>query len=217
MSTELAAAIMEIAQRKASEFFSEAASYISEAEEGETVRADPATPATTWNHAVNDPSVLDREAPEGSWEQVGPARPDTYKWPDGNLDEYNRFVRYRGTGGFAGLQLALGVIANGDVVGFVLGTGGGSKRGITYFFPTDDAARTNKKISMIRGGGESGRSGFGSNDPTPRAYAGFDVEMLRDRKAGKWNVQAVVVDGDDCESMLRHTALQAILRGLFKA
>jgi len=38
--------------------------------------------------------------------------------------------------------------------------------------------------------------------------------VLRDRKAGKWNVQAVVAKADDYKSMLGHTTLQAKLRGL---
>jgi hypothetical protein len=38
--------------------------------------------------------------------------------------------------------------------------------------------------------------------------------VLRDRRAGKWNVQAVVVDEQEHEPTLRHTALQAKLRGL---
>jgi hypothetical protein len=44
--------------------------------------------------------------------------------------------------------------------------------------------------------------------------SGLKTEMLRDRVAGKWNVQAVVVDADDYIANLAHTALQAKPRGL---
>jgi hypothetical protein len=46
------------------------------------------------------------------------------------------------------------------------------------------------------------------------AYQGFKVDVLRDRIHGQWNVQAVVSDRDDYPTMLRHTYLQAKLRGL---
>ena len=67
---------------------------------------------------------------------------------------------------------------------------------------------------MIRGGGPRGRSGFGPGEALPEAYRRFAVELLRDRVAGKWGVQGVVVKEDDADAMLVHTALQARLRGL---
>jgi hypothetical protein len=36
--------------------------------------------------------------------------------------------------------------------------------------------------------------------------------VLRDRKAGKWNVQAVVAKADDYKSMLGHTTLQTYMK-----
>ena len=88
------------------------------------------------------------------------------------------------------MALALGYLDNGDVVGFVLATSGGSKRGITYFFQTDDFDQTKEKISMIRGGGPRGRSGFAPHEPVPEAYRGFKTGVLKTRRAGKWNVRA---------------------------
>jgi hypothetical protein len=157
---------------------------------------------------------LDDTVPTGDWEELGRSTNETYKWPDGNVDRYTEFVSYPGTGGFTGMTLALGYLNNGDPVGFVRGTRGGSKRGITYFFPADDFERTNEKVSMIRGGGPKGRSGFAPHEPLPKTYSGFNTDVLRDRKAGKWNVQAVVAKADDYKSMLGHTTLQAKLRGL---
>jgi hypothetical protein len=129
--------------------------------------------------------------------------------PGGNVDRYTEFVSYRGTGGFTGVTLALGYLNNGDAVGFVRGTGG-SKPGITCFFPVDDFEQTNEKVSMIGGGGPKGRGGFAPHEPLPKACGGFDTDVLRDRKAGKWNVQAVVAKAD--KPMLGHTTLQAKLR-----
>ena len=112
------------------------------------------------------------------------------QWPDGNVDRYTGFVSYRGTGGFTGMTLALGYLNNGDAVGFVRGTGGGSKRGITHFFPADDFEQTNENVSIIRGRGPKGRSGFAPHEPLLKAYSGFTTDVLRDRKAGKWRVHA---------------------------
>jgi hypothetical protein len=109
------------------------------------------------------------------------------------------------------MTLALGYPNNGDAVGFVRGTGG-SKRGITCFFPVDDFEQTNEKVSMILAGVPKGGSGFAPHEPLPKPYGGFNPDVLRDRKAGKWNVQAVVAKADDYESMLGHTTLQAKLR-----
>jgi hypothetical protein len=58
------------------------------------------------------------------------------------------------------------------------------------------------------------RSGFGRNVALPKAYKELRTAVLRDRKAGKWNVQGVIATADDSETMLRHTALQARLRAL---
>lgn len=52
------------------------------------------------------------------------------------------------------------------------------------------------------------------NPQAELAYSGFKVQMLCDRVAGKWNVQAVVANADDFETMLAHAALQAKLRRL---
>jgi hypothetical protein len=48
----------------------------------------------------------------------------------------------------------------------------------------------------------------------PKGYRGLRTDILRDRVRGKWNVQAVIADAADADTMLAHTALQARLRGL---
>ena len=75
----------------------------------------------------------------------------TYRWPDGNVDKYEKFVTYSGTSddGRSFAPMALGYLANGDVVGFVLG-GGGPK-----FFPADDFETTQRRRGWTCSGGES--------------------------------------------------------------
>lgn len=152
--------------------------------------------------------------PQGSWAEIRREAGVSYRWPDGNVDEYTDFVTYRGGGDFAGLTLALGYLAAGDVAGFVKIAGGETKRGITWFFPADDFASTGERVSMIRGGGPRGRSGFRPGDALPTAYQRLRTAVRRERKAGKWNVLAVVAGPDDRDTMLLHTPLQARLRGV---
>jgi hypothetical protein len=211
--------LVEITQKKTNDLFEALASELRRstpaatgALPSEDIRGTDPTAGN--GQGVSDTWFLGDTTLSGGWEEVGRDSDITYTWPDGNLDEYDDFVSYRGTGGFSGLTLALGYLGNGDVIGFVLGAGAGSKRGITYFFPTDDFDETREKISMIRGGGPRGRSGFAPGEALPTGYLGFKTDVLRDRKAGKWNVQGVVAREDDHLSMLGHTALQARLRGL---
>jgi hypothetical protein len=218
MTVEQTVRLVEITKRKADELFEE---LIAELQRQGVKVAAPvaedeieATDPTARPAGYDEPWSLGDKAPSGGWNETGRESGVTYKWPDGNVDHYTDFVTYQGTGGFTGTTLALGYLNRGDVVGFVLGAGGGSKRGITYFFPTDDFEKTNEKVSMIRGGGERGRGGFGPGDSLPGAYDGFKIEMLRARRDGKWNVQAVVAEADDHDTMLSHTAIQAKLRGL---
>lgn len=216
ISSDQAVRLVEITQRKAVELFEELIAELRR-DLDETAQVDHAVTEPTAPVAgdeAHEPWSLGNTTLSGNWEEIGHESGVTYTWPDGNVDEYAEFVSYRGKGGYAGQTLALGFLENGDVVGFVLGAGAGSKRGITYFFPTDDFDETGEKISMIRGGGPRGRSGFGPGEALPSAYAGFKTDVLRDRKAGKWNVQGVVAGEDDHETMLGHTALQARLRGL---
>lgn len=217
--SDIALVIARIAQRKTNEFFAEAIEVLSSANGAASVSEEVTEPTADGPpHKVLSAANLDFPPPRGSWVELRREPDVTYTWPDGNVDRYEDYVIYRGTGDFDGMQLALGYIREGvhegDVVGFHLGEGAGSKRGITYFFPADDFDQTNEKVSMIRGGGEHGRSGFAPGAALPRSYGEMSTDVLRARKAGKWNVQAVVADADDHDAMLTHTALQARLRGL---
>jgi hypothetical protein len=215
MTTAEATRLIEIVRTRTNETCDELIAELTETPKviaAGSVQAQPETPVApvpsdgAWS--------LPDAAMTGGWEEKRREAGGSYKWPDGTVEPYEEIVRYSGTGDFAGIELALGYDGKGNVAGFVLGRGGGSMRGITYFFAADDYADSNEAISMIRGGGPRGRSGFGPNDPVPPAYSGFTTDTLRNRCAGKWNVLGVVADVSDAATMLRHIALQARMRGL---
>ena len=217
MTPQQIADVLTIAQQHTDRMFSEVIAKLLETSvDSDEQSAGDRTMLTT-DEATATPSVpfdLDAPAPTGTWLETGRLAGQTYKWPDGNVDHYDVVISYRGTGGWDGLMLGLGFLPIGEVTGFALGSGGGSKRGITYFVPADDFEHSREKLSMIRGGGQKKRSGFAPGAELPRAYAGLKTAVLGDRIEGKWNVQAVVADENDHDAMLRHTGLQAKLRGL---
>jgi hypothetical protein len=217
VETQQAIQLLKIANDKFDEFVGAANALLSESDLETTVAPDePEDPTASSGQAAGTRAMwrLEGGLPDGSFQEVGRKSGQTYTWGDGTVDEYNDFIQFRGTDGFDGTQFALGLNTKGDVVGFFLGSGGGSKRGITYFFRADNYTASYEMLSMIRGGGATGKAGFGPADTLPDAYQGFKVDVLRDRIRGKWNVQAVVADRDDYGTMLRHTFLQARLRGL---
>jgi len=163
-----------------------------------------------------DTAALDRPLPPGTFEERKPPLKDiTYRWVDGSRDHYDDFVIYEGTDGLAGERYAIGHKPNGEKIGFVVyDDEGRSKQGITYFQRAEDITSTDELISYIRGGGTTGKGGFGPADAVPTAYEPFKTEPLADRMAGRWNRLGVVVKSDDVNAMLAHTAVQARLREL---
>jgi hypothetical protein len=168
--------------------------------------------------SVTEPAPDD--VSDGTWVEITRDTGVEQRWPDGTVDTYGSFVSYRCLGGpFDRVQLALGTVSAGgkedEVVGFVLGSGGGSKRPLTVFFPADDFDNSGERLSMIRGRNGT-RKGFPPHRALPAAYDSFSVAILGDRISGKWNVKAVVAKSDESgvQTMLNHTAIQARLRGL---
>jgi hypothetical protein len=216
---ETAVRVVEIVRRRADEMFVEVLGALRSeiTEDTETKIAESDLRQETRPAGYDEPwSFDDIDSPfahTGQWEKVSEVDGETYGWPDGSLDTYAPFVTYRYTG-LDTAMFALGYKPNAEIIGFLLGAGGGSKRGLTVFWRTDNFAHTGQLISMIRGGGATGRAGFAPGETLPSAYASYDIEILRDRVAGKWNVQAIVADAGDAGTMLAHTALQAKLRGL---
>jgi hypothetical protein len=209
MSSPNYIALIDIAQRKTNELFDELRAELVGEPPSESRELDGADekPLEAW--------TLERSALSGTWSKVEELDGETYKWPDGNVDEYDLFRIFEGARDFAGLRLALGRNQAGEWIGFVLGPNGvASKRGLVYFQRADDFEETHQLVSMIRGGGANGRGGFDPEGATPAVYGGIEVASLRERRAGKWNVKAVVASDDDADTMLTHTAIQARLRGL---
>lgn len=215
--------IIERAREKANEFFDEiSAELVNEGRE----EPDAGSLQSTGTDSVVEPKekwILDEEPVTFKWMQTDEPEGESYRWPDGNVDEYVKFMSFKGgpplsSGAHSSeMELGVGFLESGDVVGFVLSNDGAAKRGIAYFQRTDDFEHSGELISMIRGGGKRGRSGFSPNDPAPPAYAEFDLESLRDRKEGKWNVLGVTANPSEPDGLgvvLDHTALQARLRGL---
>lgn len=207
MTEEAAVRMVEITQRKANELFEELIAELTRdgVELDERRERGLAGYHQPW-------LVGDLQLADGGWMEIDRSVSETYGWPDGSIETFRPMVTYTGTGLRTGITLSLGHEVRGNVVGFI--GSGASRRGLTVFFPADDFETSNEMISMIRGGGDSGRAGFGPVATLPDAYRSFEVGILKDRVAGKYNVQAVVAKADDFETMLSHTALQAKLRGL---
>jgi len=103
----------------------------------------------------------------------------------------------------------------GEIVGFILGSGQGSRRPLTVFFPAKDFDETGERLSLIRGKNGT-RSGFDPDDRLPPVYEPFSVDVLGNRIPGKWAKLAVLAPtGDEgSQVMLKHTAVQARMRSL---
>jgi hypothetical protein len=216
MTNDQAVQLVKTARQKTDEMFNELLAQLRTPDSGPT--ETPARPGfvepTAEEHGSEEPWSLPDHRFNGGWREIDRRESESYPWPDGHVDEYRPIVIYEGSGDFNGMRLALGRLPDGVIAGLVLGREGGSVRPITHFFPTNDSGETNEMISMIRGGGDRGRSGFAPDDPVPPVYAEFKVEVLGDRIEGKWKRLAIVVDADDTSSMLDHTAIQARLRRL---
>lgn len=209
MTSETAVRMVEITQRKANELFEE---LIAELRDPGIERDDQEQPERDLSGYHRPWSTDNLQLVEGGWQEIDRSESETYGWPDGTIETFKPMVTYTGTGLRTGITLGIGYEVGGNVIGFV--GSGVNRRALTLFFPADDIDKTDEMVSMIRGGGETGRAGFGPADSLPDAYQGFEIAMLSDRVAGKWNRQAVVAKKDDFETMLDHTAIQAKLRGL---
>ena len=160
------------------------------------------------------------------WRLADERTGETYSWPEG-LDEYETFRIFDCTTAPLG-QYAVGKVTNvkneywGQLrpyfVVFKLGAGGGSKQPIAVFVAADDFEQTADYIAVIRGaGGKRGQRMFPPDQAPPQAYEGLSVVTFRDRIAGTqrfsgFNRLAVAANEEDAETMLRHAAIQVVLR-----
>src|SRR3954452_486526 len=115
MSHYATVAALQIVKRKGIEMLDEVIDLL----EGSRVANDdgisePAADSSAggWSAGVNDSSALHKPPPSGGWQEIARDPGEKYRWPDGNLDEYTDYVRYRGTGAFTGANCALGYLPN---------------------------------------------------------------------------------------------------------
>ncbi len=161
-----------------------------------------------------------------TWHHVRSQEGETYSWPKA-LEEYRTFDIYEGRSPNGTLsRWAIGECERTSVWGrdrkyyivFRLGAGDGSKQPICEYLEADDYDQTSELIAIIRGaGGPRGQRMFNPGDPLPSYYEGMRVETYRDRIPGTpefrgWNKLAVVARENDREAMLRHAAIQVLLR-----
>jgi len=161
-----------------------------------------------------------------TWHHVRSLDGETYSWPK-TLEEYRTFDVYEGRSPNGTLsRWAIGECERTSVWGrdrkyfivFRLGAGDGSKQPICEYLETDDYDQTREFVAIVRGaGGPRGQRMFNPGDPLPSYYDGMRVETYRDRVPGTpefrgWNKLAVVAQEDDREAMLRHAAIQVLLR-----
>lgn len=160
------------------------------------------------------------------WRLADERRDETYSWPEG-LDEYATFRVFDCTTAPLG-QYAIGKVVNVEreywgqrrpyFVVFKLGAGGGSKQPIAVFVAADNFEQTADYIAVIRGaGGPRGQRMFPPDQAPPTPYDGLSVVTFRDRVAGTprfsgFNRLAVAANEEDVETMLRHAAIQVLLR-----
>src|SRR4051812_25263537 len=102
METHQVVRFVEITKRKADELFQELIAEL----QGQGIEVAAPVEEDAVTVAATDPTVRGYDEQwafgdttlTGSWEKVEEHEGITYVWPDGNLDEYDPFVLYRGLG-----------------------------------------------------------------------------------------------------------------------
>lgn len=164
----------------------------------------------------------DIELPE-SWRLVEEQSGVTYTWPqpDGP-DVYDPFRTFEGTTSAGSVRLAIGECVRTNVRGkdrkyFIthhIGPAGG-KRAIAEFLETDDYEETGDLIAIIKGKG-GGAKLYDPTDDLPAVYLPYRTETYRDRIDYPRSYQklGIVASEDDVETILNHTLIQVLSRGL---
>jgi hypothetical protein len=158
-----------------------------------------------------------------TWKLLESRADEVYSWP-GLLEEYTSFDVYEGRAASGAVSnWAIGKCSRYRVLGkdrlyyivFRLGPGVGSKQPICEFLETDDWGVTGDMIAVIRGsGGPRGQRMFNPGADLPALYEGMRIETYRDRipRPRSYHKLGVVAHKDDHASMLRHAAIQVVLR-----
>ena len=102
MTTEERIQLLEITRRKGNELIDELIAFLRSGGSG----CDPQFAAPPAQRDRRAPPTLD-ESLTGSWVEFGRSAAESYRWPDGRVENYQLFVSYRGADGFKDFTLAL--------------------------------------------------------------------------------------------------------------
>lgn len=155
-----------------------------------------------------------------SWTETGRRSGMTYPWPakagePPNLEKYDPFVEWEGTGSEGRVRLGIGRCERAEVWGrnrlysivFILRAK--SIEPVVEFLEADDGESF---VAIIRGKGRTGREMFAPGDELPSGYEHLPVEPYRDHVADGYRRLAVVARHGDPRVMLDHALMQARLR-----
>jgi hypothetical protein len=180
-------------------------------------RLAPDLPVPTARRTTSPGEV---ELPD-SWEMVSEEHGVTYSWPEGP-DVYDPFQVYEGTTSVGTYRLAIGECERVNVRGkdrkylitHYIGSGGG-KRPVSEFLEVDDYAETGDMIAIIKGKG-GGAKLYDPVDELPALYSDYRIETYRDRidYPRSYEKLGIVAHEDDHKTMLDHTLIQVLSRGL---
>ena len=155
-----------------------------------------------------------------TWGETGRRSGVTYPWPAKageapNLEHYDPFVEWEGTGAEGRVRLGVGRCERAEVWGkdrlyfivFILRPK--SIEPVVEFLEADDG---DSFVAIIRGKGRTGREMFAPGDELPPGYEHLPVGSYRDHVADGYRRVAVVARQADPEVMLEHGLTQARLR-----
>lgn len=166
------------------------------------------------------PPAVEIELPD-KWKLLRTAHGIEYRWGD-DVDTYDPFVTYEGRTSRGKAVLAIGKCQRTKTHGrdriyyIVINIGpAGGMRAIAEFLATDDYEETGEVIAIIKGKEGTGRQ-FDSAEELPPIYRNWQTVTYRDRVdyPSSYLKQGLVCKESDFETMLNHSLVQILLRGL---
>ena len=155
------------------------------------------------------------------WQLISEEHGVTYSWPRGS-DIYEPFRTYEGTSSSGTFRIAIGECERSNVRGkdrkylitHHIGSGGG-KRPVSEFLEVDDYEETGDLIAVIKGKG-GGAKLYDPGDELPAVYARYRTETYRNRidYPRSYEKFGILAREDDHETMLNHSLIQILSRGL---